>query len=209
MNDNIKTLDFLDNFLILNEKSTVLDIGANIGDITNRIFEKYKCNIHAYEPNIACYNYMKKRFINNSKIKLHNCAVSNFSGYDFLYFHFKSKGINDARYIQGATLRKEKDNIDVNKKVRVKIIDIKEIIDSFNNIDLIKIDVEGSEYKIIPEILNNRNRIKTVICEMHGNPMGKKINGQHKNKNFTREYEDLISELKNQGLYNNWFYEWH
>ena len=63
MNDNIKTLDFLDNFLILNEKSTVLDIGANIGDITNRIFEKYKCNIHAYEPNIACYNYMKKRFM--------------------------------------------------------------------------------------------------------------------------------------------------
>ena len=44
---------------------------------------------------------------------------------------------------------------------------------------------------------------------MHGNPMGKKINGQHKNKNFTREYEDLISELKKQGLYNNWFYEWH
>ncbi len=209
MNDNIKKLNFLDNFSILNEKSTVLDIGANIGDITNIIFEKYKCNIHAYEPNIACYNFMKKRFINNSKIKLHNYAVSNFSGYDFLYFHFKSKGINDTRYTQGATLRKEKDNIDVNKKVKVKIIDIKEIIDSFNNIDLIKIDVEGSEYKIVPEILNNRNRIKTVICEMHGNPMGKKINGQHKNKNFTKEYEDLISELKKQGLYNNWFYEWH
>ena len=203
MNDNIKKLNFFDNFSNLNEKSTVLDIGANIGDITNTIFEKYRCNIHAYEPNIACYNYMKKRFINNSKIKLHNYAVSNFSGYDFLYFHFKSKGVNDTR------LRKEKDNIDVNKRVRVKIVDIKEIIDSFNNIDLIKIDVEGSEYKIIPEILNNRNRIKTVICEMHGNPMGKKINGQHKNKNFTKEYEDLISELKKQGLYNNWFYEWH
>ena len=27
---------------------------------------QYSC----YEPNIACYNYMKERFINNPKIKL-------------------------------------------------------------------------------------------------------------------------------------------
>ena len=27
-------------------------------------------------------------------------------------------------------------------------------------------------------------------------PNGEKINGKHKNKNFTREYEDLVFELK-------------
>ena len=209
MSNNIRKLSFFDNSIALNQKSVVLDIGANIGDVTKIIFDKYGCNIHAYEPNIVCYNYMEKRFSNNSKIILHNYAVSNFNGDDFLYFHFDSNGINDARYIQGATLRKEKDNIDVNKKIKVKIIDIKDILSSFNKIDLIKIDIEGSEYKIIPEILNNRSKIKTVLCEMHGNPAGKKINGRHKNINFTKEYENLVFELRRQGLYNNWFYEWH
>ena len=41
--------------------------------------------------------------------------MSNFTGV-FLYFHYNSKGNNDSRYIQGATL-KEKDNISVNKKL--------------------------------------------------------------------------------------------
>ena len=205
----IKTLNFFDDYLLLNQKSVVLDIGANIGDVTNLIHDKYNCNIYAYEPNIACCNYMKERFVNKNKIRINNCAVSNFNGNDFLYFHRNSKGNNDFKYIQGATLRKEKDNIDVNKKIKVNIINIKEIINYFNVIDLIKIDIEGSEYKILPELINNRKKIKKVLCEMHGNPDGKKINGKHKNKNFTKEYNYFILELKKQDLYNNWFYEWH
>ena len=54
-----------------------------------------------------------------------------------------------------------------------------------------------------------REKIDLVLCEMHGNPNGKKINGKHKNKNFTKEYNSIILELKKLGLYNNWFYEWH
>ena len=46
----------------INNKSTILDIGANIGDVTNVIMKKYDPNIYCYEPNISCYNYMLKRF---------------------------------------------------------------------------------------------------------------------------------------------------
>ena len=41
--------------------------------------------------------------------------------------------------------------------------------------DVIKIDIEGSEYKILPELIKNKNKIKKVLCEMHGNPDGKKL----------------------------------
>tara|TARA_E500000178_G_C16854211_1_gene676568 strand:- start:15 stop:251 length:237 start_codon:yes stop_codon:yes gene_type:complete len=37
----IKTLNFFDDYLLLNQKSVVLDIGANIGNVTNLIHEKY------------------------------------------------------------------------------------------------------------------------------------------------------------------------
>ena len=157
----------------INNNSIILDIGANIGDVTDVITKKYNPNIYCYEPNIICYNHMLKRFKKNSKIKIFNVAVSNFTGEAFLYFHEKAKNI--AEFNQRSSLKREKDGLDVNKKVKVDCINIKEILDQHNEIDLIKIDVEGSEYEIMPEIIKNKDKIKMVLCETHGNPNGKKI----------------------------------
>ena len=46
----------------INNNSIILDIGANIGDVTDVITKKYNPNIYCYEPNIICYNHMLKRF---------------------------------------------------------------------------------------------------------------------------------------------------
>jgi len=205
----IENYNNLENLSFINSKSIVLDIGANIGDVSEFIFKKYNCNIFSYEPNIACYNHMKKRFADYKKIKIYNYAISNFSGEGSLYFHRFAKSNNDERYIEGASLRSDKDNIDINKNIKVKIINIKEILNAHEKIDLIKIDIEGSEYQIMPEIIKNRHLIKMVICELHGNPEGKKIGNESKNKKFINEYYELIKTLKNNNLYNNWFYEWH
>ena len=197
----------------INNNSTILDIGANIGDVTDVITKKYNPNIYCYEPNIICYNHMLKRFKKNSKVKIFNVAVSNFTGKAFLYFHEKAKNI--AEFNQRSSLKREKDGLDINKKVKVDCINIKEILDKHNEIDLIKIDVEGSEYEIMPEIIKNRNKIKMVLCETHGNPDGKKIPSSDgsklvvKNTIWIKDYKNLISELKNLNLYGSWFYEWY
>ncbi len=197
----------------INNNSIILDIGANIGDVTDVITKKYNPNIYCYEPNIICYNHMLKRFKKNSKIKIFNVAVSNFTGEAFLYFHEKAKNI--AEFNQRSSLKREKDGLDINKKVKVDCINIKEILDKHNEIDLIKIDVEGSEYEIMPEIIKNRNKIKMVLCETHGNPDGKKIPSSDgsklvvKNTIWIKDYKNLISELKNLNLYGSWFYEWY
>ena len=197
----------------INNNSIILDIGANIGDVTDVITKKYNPNIYCYEPNIICYNHMLKRFKKNSKIKIFNVAVSNFTGEAFLYFHEKAKNI--AEFNQRSSLKREKDGLDINKKVKVDCINIKEILDQHNEIDLIKIDVEGSEYEIMPEIIKNRNKIKMVLCETHGNPDGKKIPSSDgsklvvKNTIWIKDYKNLISELKNLNLYGSWFYEWY
>ena len=197
----------------INNNSIILDIGANIGDVTDVITKKYNPNIYCYEPNIICYNHMLKRFKKNSKIKIFNVAVSNFTGEAFLYFHEKAKNI--AEFNQRSSLKREKDGLDVNKKVEVDCINIKEILDQHNKIDLIKIDIEGSEYEIMPEIIKNKDKIKMVLCETHGNPDGKKIpslDGSKlvvKNTIWIKDYKNLISELKNLNLYGSWFYEWY
>ena len=173
MENNSKHYQKLVNLEHINNNSIILDIGANIGDVTDVIMKKYNPNIYCYEPNISCYNYMLKRFKKNSKIKIFNVAVSNFSGKTFLYFHNKSTNISE--FNERSSLKKEKDGLDINKKIEVNCINIKEILEKHNQIDLIKIDIEGSEYEVMPEIIKNKDKIKMVLCETHGNPDGKKI----------------------------------
>lgn len=213
MENNSKHYQKLINLEHINNNSIILDIGANIGDVTDVIMKKYNPNIYCYEPNISCYNYMLKRFKKNSKIKIFNVAVSNFSGKTFLYFHNKSTNISE--FNERSSLKKEKDGLDINKKIEVNCINIKEILEKHNQIDLIKIDIEGSEYEVMPEIIKNKDKIKMVLCEMHGNPDGKKIpsvDGSKlvvKNKIWIKDYTKLISKLKELNLYENWFYEWY
>ena len=197
----------------IGNNSTILDIGANVGDVTDMMIKTYDPKIYCYEPNIGCYKHMVSRFKNNPKIKIFNFAVSNFTGKTFLYFHKKAKNISE--FNQRSSLKKEKDGLDINKKIEVSCVDIKNILDQHNKIDLIKIDIEGSEYEIMPEIIKNKDKIKMVLCETHGNPNGKKIpniNGSKlvvKNEIWIRDYQKLISKLKEMNLYENWFYEWY
>ena len=197
----------------ISNNSIILDIGANVGDVSDVLIKTYDPKIYCYEPNIVCYKHMVSRFKNNPKIKIFNFAVSNFTGKTFLYFHEKAKNISE--FNQRSSLKKEKDGLDINKKIEVNCVDIKNILDQHNKIDLIKIDIEGSEYEIMPEIIKNKDKIKMVLCETHGNPDGKKIpslDGSKlvvKNKIWIEDYTKLISELKKMNLYGNWFYEWY
>ena len=201
------------NLTHISNNSIILDIGANVGDVTDELIKTYDPKIYCYEPNISCYKYMLNRFKENPKIKIFNFAVSNFTGKTFLYFHKKAKNISE--FNQRSSLKKEKDGLDINKKIEVNCIDIKNILDQHNKIDLIKIDIEGSEYEIMPEIIKNKEKIKMVLCETHGNPNGKKIpniNGSKlvvKNEIWIKDYQRLISKLKEMNLYENWFYEWY
>ena len=67
-NKDIKKINFFENYSYLDHNSIVIDLGANIGDVTNFIYNKYKCYLYAYEPNRACFNFMKERFLGNDKI---------------------------------------------------------------------------------------------------------------------------------------------
>ena len=77
----------------------------------------------------------------------------------------------------------------------VKIENIKNILKKFKKIDTIKIDIEGSEYKILPEIILQRKKINRVVCEMHKNISSKKS-------------AKIYKFLKKHKLIDKWFYYW-
>ena len=186
----------------LNSDSIFFFFFSNIGDVTQYINDLYNCNIYCYEPHPTCFKILKKKFLKNSNIKIYNHAVSNIHKKNVkLFTHKDSPDINSSHYSQASSLDENKDNINPKKFHEIETRDIKNILEKFNYIDVIKIDIEGHEYVILPEIINNINKIGYVFCEFHGQ--------SRKNKHLKDNYNFWINELDKQKLLNIKIFDWH
>lgn len=186
--------------LDLNENSIVIDIGANVGTLSQFIINNYNCNVICYEPNKYAYRILKKRFERNEKVKCFNKGVSENNIQKKIFFH-KYHKINKFAYSTASSLLEKKTNVDPLSFEIIETISIKKIIEEYNFIDLIKIDIEGYEYKILPEVIKNRNKIKKVFCELHGNPK------YSKDSFLNNEYKNFKNKINKLNLNNNWFFE--
>ena len=57
--------------------------------------------------------------------------------------------------------------------MKVQCLCIGELINKFYYIDFIKIDIEGHEYKIIPSIIKNINKIEKFLARCMAARIGK------------------------------------
>jgi FkbM family methyltransferase len=128
----------------LNHGSVVIDLGGYEGKFADNIFDRYGCNIFVYEPIPLFYENIKERFKDNDRIKVYNYGALD-------------KSCTSEIYIQrdGTSLFKESSD-----KINVSLSDIKDIIDQYSFVDLIKINTEGSEYKILNRIIENNQQVK-------------------------------------------------
>ena len=192
--------NFLD--LELNSSSVVLDLGANIGEISQFIKDIYDCNIYCFEPNNHAFKVLKKRFNNEKKIFLFNKAVGVKDDKTCLYYHQLSDK-NPIMYSTGSSLVKKKTNVNENNYQETETLSIVNLLDQFENIDLIKIDIEGYEYEILNYVFQNKKKIKKVICELHGDPR------KQKNNFLNDKYLETIKILKEIDPEKKWFIYHH
>lgn len=160
----LRSLDKLN----LDKNSIVLDFGANNGVVSQYLFDKYSCTIHLFEPHPYCHELLKNIFQNNYKIKIYNSAISDTSESKKLFYTSQTNDIKDMSMTEVSSLEKRKNNISQENFRITKCISIDEFLNKFNFIDFIKIDIEGHEYKIIPSLIKNINKINLIFCEMHG-----------------------------------------
>lgn len=148
---------------------TIVDAGANIGDYVlyaNYVL-KERCKILAIEAEPNNYNSLK---VNIQKNKIANTfpllmAIGDSSG----HYRVTSEGVHSKiEVIKKSTNKLESDT--PNTKV-LPIESLSTIVKNFNieNIDLIKIDIEGSEHKLLEgarDLLEAR-KIVRIIMETH------------------------------------------
>ncbi len=134
--------------IVGNKKLIFFDVGAGSVSENTQLIQKYftKYQGFLFEPMPQTYHKLKKKYSKYKKIKIINLALSNKSGILNLYDY-------SGQQTNHATFNKEILNTD---DINMQIVKIKQdSISNFNkknkikNINFLKIDVEGLEYKVM------------------------------------------------------------
>ena len=133
----------------LSPQNLVFDVGGYHGDFAAAIYQKYNCHIYIFEPVPQFHEHCTARFRGNKKITCFNHGLASVNG---------SLDIGLAENASSFSLH------DINAPTqRVSVRSITECIRELgiDRIDLLKINIEGGEFDVIPALLDS-NDIKIV-----------------------------------------------
>lgn len=174
----------------------VIDLGANIGDVSE-FFLRKKAHVDAYEPNPYAFRDLKSRTAPYQGVNLFPAAVSNYNGQSQLFLHAQHSE-SEVGFSQASSLKAEKGNLS-GDHIDVNVIDIKDVLAKHPHIRLLKIDIEGGEYDIMDEVLENAGKIDHILLETH----------EKKYPNFREKGEELQKKIElspyKDRIYTDWF----
>jgi FkbM family methyltransferase len=145
-----------------------VDCGANVGQVTVAL--TWRCaKVVAFEPNPVAFDSLQRRRQRAGNVELVQAAVGAQAGTRRLYLHVD----HDADPLPasvGSSLHPTKGNVMPDRWVDVEVIDIDAFLTSLGRpVDLLKLDVEGSEIEILERLLETGRlaAIGSVVVEMH------------------------------------------
>jgi FkbM family methyltransferase len=169
----------VENFLI--SKQTCIDIGASYGWFSIP-FSKYFKKVVSFEPHKGVYECFLKN--------IENANCKNIESYNFA-----CSNKNEKMFFQANASTGRSQVVDYNTQIRVKT----KTIDSyyFQNVDLIKIDVEGHEDKVLQgakeTIIFNK---PVIMVEIHCTRSQESFLHRQKIFNFLNELEYKIVDVR-------------
>lgn len=156
---------------LLNDNlGVVIDIGANNGLFTDYVIHKKNAKkVYAIEPVENAYNSMYKRFKDNENIILLNKAIYDFNG--------KKELIVDDNCTTTSSFEMHNTNSQTTQLVETVTFHKFVNMYNINEIDLLKIDIEGAEYKVFESMTpKNLSIINTILLEFHLNENRRVLN---------------------------------
>lgn len=169
----------------------IFDIGANIGISAIYFANKFPhSTVYCFEPVLQNFNLLKKNTSQYKNIYCFNIALGNKDGKINI-----NASDNDLNFGGGSIYDL---GVNKNKVQEVKLVKPTTFCEQENikNIDLIKIDVEGSEYDVLTSFNRKMlSKITWILGEMHG------IN-DFKLLDFLSNYFDIaVKKTLNSRLY--------
>ena len=169
-------------------KMTIFDVGANIGKYTEEIFLCFKQNseieVHCFEPSAITHEKLSEN-LRGFNVVINKLGLSDYEGEASLHFDKEVSGL--------ASLYKrniEYLGIAFNKEEKIKLTTIDEYCKKMNivKIDMLKMDVEGNEYKVLlgASKMLNEKKIKAIQFEFGGCNID--------SRTFFRDYWDILHD---------------
>jgi len=167
----------------LDENSVIIDLGGFKGEWSENIIKLFNPYIHIFEPINEFYDICYEKFKDNPKVTLHKLAVEGYAGDGQIVYEDNGSSM----YIAG------------NQTYDCKTIKLSTYIKDNNitSIDLIKSNIEGSEYNVVEDLLDSGliNIVKNYQIQWHMIPvLADKI----------QELRDRLTNTHNL----DWFYAW-
>jgi FkbM family methyltransferase len=150
----------------LNEDSLVVDLGGYHGDFSQKIYDKYHCNIICVEPCKFFYNKIKERFINVDKIKTYNVGIGALSETKSLYCNADATSFYS----------KVSDQFELSE-----IMSFNSFVSDIKQIDLLKINIEGGEYDLLDHIVHHDLQKKIINIQVQFHKLVEDYESRRKN----------------------------
>lgn len=163
--------------LVLGKNSDAVDLGFNIGMQAEIVLPLTSGKIFGFEASKKIFEFSKKKFKDNERIKLFNNAVSNTKGF-VKFLDTELWGAGSLEYTAGMTHCKVGSDF---SEITVSALTLDDALPDEANIGLIKLDIEGAELLALEGALKtiSRNRPFMVMEYCHNalsfNFRGKKI----------------------------------
>lgn len=136
---------------------TVVDAGANVGFFTLYALRNGAKKIYSIEPDTNAFFHLQKNFINVSEVTLLNKALTT-DCLGTVFYHAEDSVASSQQNFGNSTIASIVETIDVESILRVE-----------DTINMLKLDVEGSEVNVLnslPDVCFNK--INQIFVEFHG-----------------------------------------
>lgn len=141
----------------LDKSSIVFDVGGYLGDYAEAIYEKFGCRIYLFEPVPHFYDKCVKRFSGNPSIVCLNYGLSSQSGWFEMNLNNNESSFNKIE--AGGAIQ------------QAEVRSITEVVTELgiNKIDLIKINIEGGEFDLLPAIVDSGliKQVRYIQVQFH------------------------------------------
>ena len=138
-------------------KSIVFDVGTYTGSFTEKIVNRFDCIVYAFEPKNEYFNYLVNKFERNENVRIFNFALSSFTG---------TAQISDIG--AGSSIIERVENSNYETINVVSFVDFLKM-ENIDSIDLLYLNIEGSEYDLFTNIFENnyQNKINHFQIQFH------------------------------------------
>lgn len=159
----------------LNQDSTVFDLGGYHGVFSKQIYNRYKCNIHTFEPIDYLYDICNQELKDLNKVKLHRKVLGDKN--DNVNFYIAG----DASSIHMGGIKNE------DSYVEMIPIDSYMADNNIHEIDLLKMNIEGAEYDLLEYTISKGmlTKFKNIQIQFHDNSVD----------NWKERYDKIIQSL--------------